>query len=157
MGLKPTFTSFKVRAKLEADLDKILRAFIATLAYLGEMCVNEARNSGSYSDQTGNLRSSIGYVIVHDGKIVKEDFKRIKKITKSKKPLDGYTGMDSGLSLAHTLATKINGIGLIVVAGMNYAVYVEAMEFNVLTTAEALCKSKFKPMMKQLQQKIAKK
>ena len=36
----------------------------------GEKFIEVARRSGSYKDQTGNLRSSIGYIIAKDGEVV---------------------------------------------------------------------------------------
>ena len=47
----------------------------------GEKFIEVARRSGSYKDQTGNLRSSIGYIIAKDGEVVKENFKESDKGT----------------------------------------------------------------------------
>ena len=51
--------------------EKVRKVFINVLEYVGEQCVIEARENGNYKDQTGNLRSSISYAIVEDGKIIK--------------------------------------------------------------------------------------
>lgn len=71
--------------KLSYDLsdvdDFILEAYrevFAFLAQLGQSAYETAVQEGKYNDITGNLRSSLGYVISMDGKIVKEGgFKRI--------------------------------------------------------------------------------
>ena len=47
----------------------------------GEKFIEVARRSGSYKDQTGNLRSSIGYIIAKDGEVVTENFKEGDKGT----------------------------------------------------------------------------
>ena len=89
----------------------------------------------SYTDQTGNLRSSIGYVVVKDGIIVENG--------KSQKYLEGTLGEGEGVKFARQLAADAprKGIVLIVSAGMNYAAYVEARGYNVLTSAELLADS----------------
>lgn len=71
--------------KLSYDLsdvdDFILEAYrevFAFLAQLGQSAYETAVQEGKYNNITGNLRSSLGYVISMDGKIVKEGgFKRI--------------------------------------------------------------------------------
>lgn len=56
--------------------EKVRKVFINVLEYVGEQCVIEARENGNYKDQTGNLRSSISYAIVEDGKIIKHGLLR---------------------------------------------------------------------------------
>lgn len=90
----------------------------------GEEFVKVARLSGQYIDHTGNLRSSIGYVIAKDGKILGKDFKASESIGTDKE-----TGKREAEQLAIDLVrTYNNGYVLIAVAGMKYAVFVEAME-----------------------------
>jgi len=90
----------------------------------GEYAVKKAREEGRYNDITGNLRSSVGYVIARSGNIVNDNF------TKSERGSDKATGMKEGYNLAVELAHKysINGWVLIVVAGMEYAAAVESIE-----------------------------
>jgi hypothetical protein len=136
--------------RLSSDIDnyidaKIKRAedvLINALEYVAIECQNEARNNGSYQDQTGNLRSSVGYVIVRNGEVVK----------KSKFPIvkNGSYGQKEGLSLSARLALEYrDGIALIVVAGMNYAAYVETSR-NVLTSSELLAERLVPKMLKDL-------
>lgn len=138
---------------------EIYREVFAFLAQLGQSAYETAVQEGKYNDITGNLRSSLGYVISMDGKIVKEGgFKRIdgrgenyEKVfftTRSQKTVqfwakgksgDGSEGSRQGLSYARDLASKhTNGVTLIVVAGMDYASYVNDIhKLNVIDTAEA--------------------
>lgn len=46
------------------------------LAKAGEVFVKYAREHGGYRDQTGNLRSSIGYTIICDNEILTENFEQ---------------------------------------------------------------------------------
>lgn len=125
---------------------------IRALSYLGEMCVKVAKDrpqTMSWFDQTGNLRSSIGYVIVHDGKIIRySDFKKVK---------DGDYGVLEGRDLATELAKQFNtGYALIIVAGMNYAEYVEAKDNkDVLASSELFAREKLPEMLQKLKQQIA--
>lgn len=113
---------------------------------------HEARDRSqeeSWYDQTGNLRSSIGYVIVMEGRIVSmSDFKQVK---------NGTQGPVEGKALAKKLASNYKtGFALIVVAGMHYAAYVEAMDNKVvLTSAELLARRELPGMMRQLKTQIA--
>lgn len=125
----------QIRAEFSSQYDKrVKQAAIDTLMYVGESCVTEARNNGRYQDQTGNLRSSIGYVVVDNGRIVHQGA--------SQKFMEGTQGETEGIKYARQLAPEIsNGIALIVSAGMEYAVYVEARGLNVLSSAELLAES----------------
>ena len=103
------------------------------LSYIGEDLCNHARtvtpghSSGGFKDQTGNLRSSIGFRIYKDGKkVVDGGFKNVSGgngISESKAALDKY-------GLAYEI--PIQGWTLVIVAGMSYATYVESKGFNVL-------------------------
>ncbi len=116
---------------------------IRELCIIGEKCVNQARiteqKGRDYKDQSGNLRSSTGYVVVANGEIVQmSDFA----------PVGGATeGSDSGKAFARKLAAETpTGFALYVVAGMNYASYVSAKGYDVLDTSELLAERLFKEL-----------
>ena len=113
----------------EQKLKGLEQAVIRTLTYCGELCLNVARSTNSYKDQTGNLRSSIGYVVTVDGRIVNQsDFETVKK---------GGDGSKQGAAFAKQLVRRFpKGICLIVVAGMEYAAHVTNMGYDVLDSAE---------------------
>lgn len=102
-------------AQMEAEM---IRAF----SFVGEEFINKARNLSTYQDQTGNLRASIWYLVLSDGK-------QKKKSVISKKGDD-----NTSVQMVTTLSAKYkDGIVLIVGAGMEYAAYVEAKGYDVLT------------------------
>lgn len=117
-----------------ADLDRWMETFqenaeaaiVEQLQAAGEVFVKLARESGSYQNQTGNLRSSIGYVIAYNGKALKDNFQTI-------------SGAQSGTAEARQLATKVagqvKGFILVGVAGMTYAAAVEAKGFEVISSS----------------------
>jgi hypothetical protein len=147
MSIKPKFRASDVKAVFDKRLKEIENAITLRLQRLGEMCVNHARLSGDYSDQTGNLRSSIGYVIVVNGKIIITGGFEIQ--------LKGSKGTSTGQQYAKELSRKFaSGYTLIVVAGMDYAYHVETTGRNVLSSAEHLAQTQLPIMMNQLKAKL---
>ena len=139
MGIKPTFNVGDVRNRFDAFLDAVERKQIARLQRIGEKCLAYARDShpNNWQDQTGNLRSSVGYMVFVNGKAVHNSpFDQIS----ARETRDGveYNGGQQGESLCKRIGGETSGIALVVVAGMNYAVHVESKGRDVLTGAEQL-------------------
>lgn len=143
MGIKQKTPMSEIRRHMLSEAKEVEREIIRRFAYVGERCLSEARDRGNYTDRTGNLRSSIGYVIVKDGEIIKRDgFRRVK---------DGKDGVQEGKAFINKLVSEFpSGIALIVVAGMDYAGYVEARNFNVLTSSELLAEQLVPEIMAKL-------
>ena len=128
---------------LDKRAEEIEKVMTNNLIYVGESAVNEARTSGRYKDQTGNLRSSIGYLILKDGKVVKESAFPVVK--------GGNKGAQQGRQFIQSLISEnASGLVLIVVAGMEYAAYVEAKNLNVLDSAEQLAERLVPQLLKAL-------
>jgi len=137
MPLIPRFSQGDIDGRINRFAVSIEQRIIWTLAMVGENFVNDARNIRTYQDQTGNLRSSIGYIIAQDGNIIQENIE----------------GKAEGRSQAKKIADEVlrenkKGFVLIVVAGMEYAAAVESKGYDVITgsvpAAKALLKSKIK-------------
>lgn len=141
----------EINAAIKAEAERVNMLAIRALSYLGELCIIEAKDRSqelSWFDQSGNLRSSIGYVIVHNGKIIKySTFNQVKQ---------GTDGIKEGKELATEIAKQyVSGYALIVVAGMNYAELVEAMDNkNVLASAELFARKELPKMMMKLKTQI---
>lgn len=128
------FSNFLNETK-QIVLDRALKAFV----YVGEACLREARLNGNYIDRTGNLRNSIGYAVLFNGKVIQEStYANTEGGQKGKKHLD---------ALKKQYQT---GIVLVVSTGMSYAAYVEARNYNVITSAELLANKLVPQIMKQL-------
>lgn len=147
MPIKQITPMLEVDKYLDEQIERIEKRIISNLSYVGEQCLNEGRSTNSYKDQTGNLRSSIGYVIVKNGKVIKQsDFATVKT---------GRGGSKSGTAYARKLAGEFpDGIALIVVAGMNYAAYVSAKGYNVLDSSELLAERLASKLFKQHDPKL---
>lgn len=163
MGLVPTFTKATVAKAFAERRRAIYRAVLNNLAYVGELCVNHARSVRSYQDQTGNLRNSIGYVIVYNGRVVRNAFQKSASVTvktaagKSRKTKGSGDGVTIGRELALELAGEhTSGWALIVVAGMDYASTVESRGLDVLTSAEQLAATELPNLLAALKADIAK-
>lgn len=125
------------------QVERVTSALIYNLCAVGEQVLNQARSTNSYKDQTGNLRSSIGYVVAVDGEVVQSSSFEVVK--------DGADGSRDGKSYALDLVKQFpEGIVLIVVAGMNYASYVSAKGYDVLDSSEVLADRLVPEILKQL-------
>lgn len=159
MGMKLQTPLSDIDYLIDEMTENVQNALVSVLTDVGLQCVAEARDNGNYEDQTGNLRSSIGFAVVVDGKIVTksgftqvqgrgENMTLVRYKTKAGKEVkfwakgksgDGSEGVRQGEQLLDKLASEHStGVCLIVVAGMDYAVYVEGMGKNVLTSASLL-------------------
>ena len=130
MGLIPRFTGSDVQRATFQGMQAVEEAIIQVLKYVGETFVKDARNAvnidgafpkGDYTDRTANLRSSIGFVVLKDGEVLE----------------DGLTGdSPEGVAAAKSAVAQLpkSGYQLIGVAGMEYASYVEAKGYNVITS-----------------------
>lgn len=134
-----------VKRAIREQADRMIRAYIGQLDRIGMKVVTAIRDSdvSYWLDHTGNLRNSIGYMILHDGRKVKEDFKAVVS--------SGTEGVGKARAFAEEIASKYpSGIVLIIVAGMEYAAYVENVKSRtVLAGGEQLAKK----LVKELEDK----
>lgn len=146
MAIKPNFTKDDVCKRFDAFLNEIEKKQIARLQRLGEMCLVEARTNKGYMMQTGALLSSTGYEVFVDGVAIHSQFDAASGAESNA----AETGIKSGQSIAETIGKGTKGIALVVVAGMNYAAYVEAKGYNVLSSAEHLAERELPRMLEKL-------
>ena len=146
MAIKPNFTKDDVRKRFDAFLNEIEKKQIARLQRLGEMCLVEARTNKGYMMQTGALLSSTGYEVFVDGVAIHSQFDAASGAESNA----AETGIKSGQSIAETIGKGTKDIALVVVAGMNYAAYVEAKGYNVLSSAEHLAERELPRMLEKL-------
>lgn len=144
MGIESTFNRSDVEKRFKAFLDEIEKKQIVRLQMLGEMCVIHARSipaSQGFEDQTGNLRSSIGYMVFKDGVAIHSAYEQV---------LDGSDGAKKGEALAKKVGETSTGICLVVTAGMNYALHVESKGRDVITSAEHMAQRELPRMLEKL-------
>lgn len=140
-----TFQQYVVERLAELK-GQYARALIAA----GIETINYVRNrsgDASWYDQSGNLRSSTGFVVLDEGVIIfQSGFETVK---------DGAEGSRIGKEFSELVAQRTEqfkkGLVLIVVAGMEYAAYVEAMDNkDVLASSKPYANRIVQDMIKQL-------
>lgn len=164
-----------VTARLGAQAQAAEAEIIRQLQYAGEQCLIWVRDrpmSESWIDHTGNLLSSIGYIVTKDGKPIggggfspvassartppKQGGKR--RTASRAKTTDGKRGESDGRRLAEEVGRGVpSGFALVLVAGMHYAVYVEAMESkDVLASTSLKARTLVGRLMAQLEARLNK-
>lgn len=151
MGITPKFKQADIRQRLDQFMDVIQNRIISRMQYLGEQCVTHARlipKDVGFEDQTGNLRSSIGYMVFHNGRSLMDNYKQVA---------GGTEGIERGKALAREVAGKFpKGFLLVVTAGMDYAIHVESKGRDVLASAENLAEREWPRMRDELTRNVAK-
>ena len=153
MGIRMTTKLDEIHKVLMKEANRVERLTIRAFSFLGEQCVSRVRNRGgnkSWYDQSGNLRSSVGYVIAYNGSIIQySDFNQIKH---------GSEGVTVGKKLAEELVKRYSSdYVLVIVAGMNYAEYVERKDNkDVLASTELWAIDQVPKMLEKLKRQLAK-
>ena len=153
MGITPRFNQNDINRQLQEAKKQIDDRIIGILKYTGEKSIEVAREEGAYRDQTGNLRSSIGYVIYASGDKVAETFEPAG-VGSGK---GNSTAIATARAYASGIAEKWSGSNdyvLVVVAGMDYASTVESRGLNVLVTAEQYAESALPRLITMLNTKL---
>lgn len=124
-GIKPIFNVVglkrHVKNYVEEQTDKMLRV----MQYVGEEAINKARINGEYRDRTGNLRASVGYIVLIDGQL------------KAKALAGNNAGSKADVNRLITEQSAIHSKGWVLVffAGMEYAAAVEARGYDVISSS----------------------
>ena len=136
----------KVLKDVEHEIEMMNAKIHRALRYAGEAGVNVARDphrATTFTDRTGNLRSSIGSVVVGPKNAQYSGFKPIS---------EGDEGAEEGKIYAREIATESQSTvnqRLCVVAGKEYASYVAAKGYDVLDAAEIVSRKTFNELMQK--------
>jgi hypothetical protein len=133
---------------------QVVPSFVEAVILACMDTVNEAKQLNTYRDITGNLRSSIGFVVYRDGEEVycyfqaepvpqgtlQEEYQYETKegiktgFREVETGGDGEAGKKSGQEIAEEIAKKFpNGIAAVIVAGMDYSLWVESRGDDVIS------------------------
>lgn len=108
----------------------------------GRSFVERAVQKANFNNITWNLRSSIGYVIMYEGQIVESYFKDL---------IAGTEGQEVGEDYAKFILSLIDdgeGLSMALVAGEEYAYYVEAKGKDVISGSYAYFENELKSALK---------
>jgi hypothetical protein len=147
IGVEAKFSKKQIQLFIQQRLAKLEAVIMLRLTRAGEHFVANARSVNTYKDQTKNLRSSIGYVIMKDGEQVMDSF-----------PGGDSEGKKKGKTVADMLKRKYpTGYALICVAGMEYAAAVESKGFDVVSGSGLRCEAELKKAFEEIQKKFNRK
>ena len=121
MGIKANFNMDSIRNYAYLKKDEFVASSLEAFQLACMKMVERAKQTNTYQDQSSALRSSIGCVLYHNGSEVYNYFL-------AEKGEGGVDGAKKGLEYARSIAENAGNkpIVAVVVAGMEYAVYVEA-------------------------------
>lgn len=116
----------EISKRLHLSSDSIEDKILGVLDVVGQQAVRIARNTKTYKDETGSLTASIGYGVFHFGK------------SHYIGGFGGGVGEQKGLQKLQELSADhaSKPYVLIIVAGMEYALYVERRGYVVLDAAD---------------------
>lgn len=141
--LKANWNRADVEKLVRQQLERMDRAVLMALQRAGEGFIADARSVNTYQNQTGNLRSSIGYIILKNGEPVYSAF-----------PGDKQEGKNQGReAVAEIAQSHARGYVLIVVAGMDYAAAVESKGYDVLTGSAPAAEAMLKKAIERIKSK----
>lgn len=179
MKITPKFSKEDIKKLAAARAERIIQAAINELDFVGLHFIKDVRDGGTYTDRTGNLRSSTGYVILRDGKqLVEGGFELVigpeRGLTEKQKAslaqFSGATaeilkndlqkqiadGAEKGRQFVDEMATQFpTGLVIIGVAGMDYAAAVESRGYDVITSGSLKAADSLKKGLEALKKQVA--
>lgn len=138
LKIKASYNQNQIAKQVEAAVKAYIDNVIAIYSRAGKAMVEDARRrkkdfsaygNGSFGNITFNLRSSIGCVVYLDG---------MPKFSYFPVLSTGAEGARRGRAYADEVTMGMDGIVLVVVAGMDYARAVENRGYNVITATSLI-------------------
>lgn len=145
MGMIRQFGDGYITKQVQYFQQQLELAMKLLLQEFGEKLVAYAKDTHTYTDRTGNLTNSISYAIVRHKEILY--YNEVQREEANAAALKVAMKMAESLSDAYSL---------IVVAGMNYAAFVESRGYNVILPAELKAKQEFTNKVKPLIDRVNK-
>lgn len=134
-----------LNAIIDGDTTEWFDELLEDYRTAGRQFVERARSRtkqahGSFGNITWNLRSSIGYLLLNNGKVIESYFPTLQNAPE---------GSVTGDEYAREISDQVNegeGVLLVCVAGMEYAAFVERKGYDVISVSS----EKFETEIKEL-------
>ncbi len=127
-----------VMRNLDEFQQRVDRVIDVEMQLAGTKFQNDARTSGNYKDDTGNLRASVGYgILTPEGRNI-------------------FVGHPDGRTVIEEALDRGHGNVLSLVAGMPYARAVEARGYEVISNSVTKARSDFDRRLKNSLKKAVK-
>jgi hypothetical protein len=144
-SIKADFNPNDVEAYIQQRTEEWFNALLETFREQGREFTARARSKNKdgkvFNNITYNLRSSIGYCLLYEKKVVETYFPSI---------IGGTEGEEVGRELAERLAIYGDygdGIVLVLVAGENYASFVQAKGYDVIDSSTSAFSEELKKLL----------
>lgn len=149
MGIVANFDIDKIFGEIESKVAPVIEQAIADAFELAMLdCVKAAKSTNTYKDQTNHLRSSIGYQLYNRGQLVSENFSKAGTGTEGDASASGMQkGREAAQEAAKLWPQDIIGV---VVAGADYALYVESRGYDVITGSSQQLKTILQERMREV-------
>lgn len=132
MAIRQITTQQQIAETILERIERLEREIVRRLCFIGETARNTEIVKHSYTNRTGNLEASTGYVVFADGSPVQAGgFETSGGVSAE----GAHYGKEFALSLASEFP---NGFALVLVAGMDYAGYLADRGHDVLDSAEVV-------------------
>lgn len=145
LSFKANFQMSDIAKIIQEDTQEWLDELMETFREQGREFTKRARAKtkaeGGFGNITWNLRSSIGYCLVYQGRVIETYFPPIK---------GGTEGEQKGEDYAREIALLVDeadGVMLVMVAGMEYAAFVKAKGYDVIQSSSATFETQIKQLL----------
>jgi hypothetical protein len=143
--IEALFSVKELEDRIQADADEWINGLMEVYRTKGKLAVDRARaktkSDGGFGNITWNLRGSIVMCIVQQGRIIETYSPPIGK---------GDEGTRIGMETAQRLATYSSGkddIVMYIVAGMDYATFVQTTDRDVIEGSTLLFENEVKAIL----------
>lgn len=126
--IKPKFNVASVKKEFAEYKLRMAEQVVSVLIPLADTIAEDIRANADYMNHSYNLRSSSGTVVFRDGNIVHQNFKLMG---------EGTEGFEKGKKVAQENIPP-SGIGMMLIAGEDYAAYVEAKDNKWVITGSSM-------------------
>jgi len=142
-GIFPLWNASDIVGDLNEHEENVIDKTVRIFQFSGEHFVNTARNLRTYKDVTGNLRSSVGYLILANNEVMDASFGEGV-------PKFNGEGKAKGEAEAIKKVRNDKGVVMVGIAGMEYGRDVEAKGKDVITGPAEEAKELISDIIKEL-------
>lgn len=128
INIKPHFNMSVIHDRINGFKEDIYKKAILILMELADKSADDLRQNAEFMNHTFKLRSSLGSVVFQNGIIVHENFESVGS---------GSDGLAKGKEVARENIPS-EGLGMMLVAGEDYALYVEARDNKWVISGSSL-------------------
>jgi hypothetical protein len=131
-----------VNGGVESWIEDITEIYRQTGLQFAERARAKAKpEAGAFGNITWNLRSSIGFLLIRDGIVIESYFPTLSTGAEGSK-----TGDDYAREIA-LLVSDAGGLIMVLVAGMEYAYFVESKGLDVISVSSETFEKELKEML----------